>query len=194
VERWTSVELYGFVDGDALARVTYEMVADGWGGFGERRAVSAERLGPAPRAPSPIPCADCGGEGDGIRGVGEYRVCATCRGSGRARCTVCCKGDAVLDDGAELVCSGCVAETLAADLSDRIASEAVAILLPVLTYAAMRVALAVSLERMRRTCITPPPPDFATPLPAMSQRDPDSATWRAVRATSIDTVRPMVSA
>lgn len=41
-----------------------------------------------------------------------------------------------------------------------------------------------------RKCITPPPPAYLPELPPLRRADPESSTWRALRATSVETVRP----
>lgn len=175
--------------------------------------------------PAPLPCPAGCDEGQGIRGVGEAFTCAACRGSGKARCTVCREGDAVRDDEEELVCSGCLAEMRADAARDRaVAAMGDAIVLLALAcarqmlleraaVAALRAQLGLDTWRPTpvdariaycaledtgrcdcamctgakpRHCTPPPPPAITPPLPPMARVDPDSRTWRAMRAT----VRP----
>ena len=182
--RWTNIERFGFADGDALARVTYEMIADGWGGFGERRCIEAKRLGaPVTASPASLPCPAGCDDGEAVYGVGETCVCSACRGSGLARCTICIRGVAIAEDGEELVCAHCAREIADDEARDRAIVALSALLLRAF-------AAKLGLAPRHRACMTPPPPQEVPALPAFVRHDRDSKSWRLARENVVETVRP----
>jgi hypothetical protein len=138
---------------------------------------------PAPPA-KPLACPHCD-EGESVSADGSsHYACHSCLGSSLLRCDACGELGAVHEDQGTALCGPCLAEVNAAEARDRAVVALSALLLR--AFGMMKLGLVPQ----SRPCTPPPPPAFQPAMPPLARRDPSSATWRAMRETSIATVRP----